>query len=222
MPAAQVQGLIRGTEQVKSVSVGSQGNQHVSKMLPDYAQLVAEGRVWKAQEATATASVVALPSTASLFTLVNNESDNGNWYVVLAVFAYNAANAAAIDVFGLAGCLSQTRAVTGGVAVTTAQDIAKTSIKSMCGVQGGTYNDAAILDTGVSITDDLWFPIASSIGSTGVNSATGGTLFSWMHGLVILPPKSLFGMVSTATSTSCTTAKGIIWAEVPRSYLLGS
>lgn len=221
---ASMQGLVRGSVDVmRRLAVGPQGDAKVSKFLPDFAQLVAEGRVWRAQETTATASVVALPTTAGLFTIGNNEPDNGLWYVGIAAYAYNAANAAAIDNYSLVGCLSQLPALTGGIDVTMAQDLAKTTVKSMSGTAGGGYNGKAILDTGVTITDDRFFPLGAGSGSTAVASGTGGAaVFSWLNGLVVLPPKTLLSMVSTATSTSNTTTKGFIWAEVPRSWLLGS
>jgi len=217
-----LKGLVRGALDTKrAFCVGGQGDLKASKLLPDYAQLVAEGRVWRAQETTATASVVALPTTAGLFTIGNNEPDDGLWYVGLVAFAYNAANAAAIDNFSLVGCLSQLPAVTGGIDVTLAQDLAKTTIKNMCGVRGGGYNGKAILDTGVAITDDRWFPLGPGSGSTAVASGTGGAaVWSELKGLVILPPKTLLSMVSTATSTSNTTTKGLIWAEVPKNWLV--
>jgi hypothetical protein len=219
---AILKGLVRGVEEFKSLAVGKQGDLKVSKLMPDYAQLVAEGRVWRAQEPTATASVTALPTTAGLYTLANNEPDDGLWYVVLAVTAFNSANAAVLDSFGLAGVISQLPAATGGLNATVVQDIAKTNIKSMCGVRGGGYNGRAMLDAGLTVTDDDWFPIADGSGSTAIASATGMTLFKWIHGLIILSPKTLFSMVSTATSTSNTTRKGLIWAEVPKSYLLAA
>ncbi len=218
-----LKGLVRGTvDTLRALAIGGQGQQLQAKYLPDYATLVAEGRVWRVQEVTATGSVIALPSTASLLTIGNNEPDDGLWYVVLAVTAFNSANAAAIDGFGLAGVLSQIPAVTGGLGVTMAQDLAKTVAKSMVGIRGGTYNGRAIFDTGVAVTDDDWFPIATGINSTAIASGTGATVFSWVNGLIVMPPKTLFGMVSTATSTSCTTRKGLIWAEVPRQWLLGA
>lgn len=216
-----VKGLVRGTSDVeRALSVSGQGNPLMNKLLPDYATLCAEGRVWKAQEANAgTASVVALPTTASLFTIGNNEPDDGLWYVPLFAYAFAVSNAAAIDHFSLTGCLSQLPATTGGIGVTMTQDIAKTTIKSMCGVRGGGYNGRAILDAGVAITDDLWFPLGPSSGSTGVASAAGPVAWCPINGYFLIPPKTLFGMVSIATSTSCVTMKGLIYAEVPRSYL---
>jgi len=215
-----LEGLVYGTRNRKEpLAVSALGNPLVNHFLPRYAPLVAEGCVWRAQETTATASVTALPTTAGLFTLGNNEPDDGKWYVVLAVYAFNAANAAALDAFGLVGCLSQLRAVTGGIDVTMAQDLAKTTIKPMSGNVQGQYNGKAILDTGVTITDDRWFPLASDSGSTAINSGTGKTLFNWIDGLIVLSPKTLFSMVSTATSASNTTTKGLIYAEVPREWL---
>lgn len=217
-----MKGVLRGSlDTARALAVGGQGQLFTSQLLPPLAQLVAEGRVWRAQEASATASVVALPTTASLFTLGNNESDDGNWYVLLAIYAQEVANAAAIDRWSLAVCLSQLPDPAGGMDTTLAQDIAKTSIKGLLGARQGGYNGRAILDTGVTLdTDDLWFPLGTS-GTTAVASATGGSAFLWLNGLIVMPPKCLLGTASLATSTSCTTRKGLIWAEVPRSWLQG-
>lgn len=223
MAVCETKGLVRGTVDVmRHQAVSPQGVSLFQKLMPDYAQLVAEGRVWRAQEAAATASVTALPTTASLFTLGNNEPDDGLWYVVLAVYAFNSANAAAIDYFSLAACVSQLPALTGGTDPTLAQDIAKTSIKNMLGVRGGGYNGRAVIDTGVTITDDLWFPLGNGSGSTGIASATGAAVWHWVNGLIILPPKAILGMVSTATSASNTTRKGVIWTEARKEMLLGA
>ena len=203
---------VRGAEdRYVSPASNSQGVALGSKHLPDYATLVAEGRVWRAQEATATASVTALPTTTALFTLGNNEPDDGLWYVVIAMYGQEVANAAAIDRWSLACCISQLPAVTGGTDTTLAQDIAKTSIKNMLSVRGGAYSGRAILDTGVSLaTDDLWFPLGTS-GTTAVASATGGSAWVWLNGLIVLPPKGVLATASLATSASCTTRKGILW-----------
>lgn len=211
-------GLARGTtDTLRTLATGLQGQALTSKLLPDYAQLVAEGRVWRTQEATATASVVALPTTTALFCVGNSEPDDGMWYVCIAAYAFNSANAAAIDNFSLAASVQQLPSDT-----VYAQDIAKTSVKNMLGARGGPYPGKAVIDTGVSLTtDDLWFPLGGS-GSTAIASATGGSLFVWLNGLIILPPKSAISLISTATSTSCTTRKGLIWTEVPKSFLLAA
>lgn len=214
-------GGVRGSgSATRIMSVGGQGQVFSQDLLPQYAQLVAEGRVWRVQEASATASVVALPTTASLFTVGNNEPDDGLWYVGIAAYAFNSANAAALDVWSLACCISQNVSTSGGTDPTLTQDIARTSVKNMLGARGGAYSGRAVVDTGVTITDDLWFPLCNSSGSTAINSGTGSSIFHWFNGLVVLPPKAVIGFVSTATSTSNTTRKGFVWAEVPKSWLL--
>ena len=217
-----LKGFVRNSENTeKAVSVSPKGDLFMVKTMPDYSQLVAEGRVWRAQEASATASVVSLPTTAGLFTLGNNEGDDGLWYVLLACYASNTANAVALDSYGLALNISHQPALTGGIDVSLARDIAATSIKSMLGGIGtvSPYQGKAILDTGVTVTDDLWFPVGNASGSTAINSATGGSMWVWLNGIVVLKPKALISIVSTATSTSNTTRKGFVWAEVPKSYL---
>ena len=221
--SAAIQGLIRGSvDSLRQFVCGPQGDVKASQFLPEYAQLVAEGVVWRSQEASATASVTALPTDAGLYTLGNNEPDDGKWYVLLAVTAFNSANAAAFDSFGLAACVSQLPAVTGGISTTLAQDVAKTTIKNLAGVRGGGYSGRAILDTGVTIVDDGWFPISGNSGSTAINSSKGVTMWHWLHGVVILPPKTLISIVGTATDTGNTTRKGFVWAEIPKNWLLAS
>ena len=218
-----LKGLVRGTSDVlRSLMVGPQGDLKQSQFLPRYATITAEGRVWRAQEASATASVVAMPSTAGLYTVGNNEPDDGLWYVLLAVTSFNSANAAALDHYGMAACVSQLPAVTGGISTTLAQDVAKTTIKNLAGVRGGGYSGRAILDTGVTIVDDGWFPISGNSGSTAINSSKGVTMWHWLHGVVILPPKTLISIVGTATDTGNTTRKGFVWAEIPKNWLLAS
>lgn len=217
--SADINGLVRGSVDTRrAVAVGPQGDVKTAKLFPDYTQLVAEGRVWRAQEASATASVVNLPTTAALFSLVNNEPANGKWYVILALYAYNTANAAAVDNFSLACCVQTAEAQANA----SAQDIPRTSVKPMLsgGLQGA-YPGNAILDAGVTVTDDLWFPVGNS-GSTAIASATGGSLWVWVNGLIILPPRGALYTVSTATSTSNTTRKGVVWAEVSQSMLLAA
>lgn len=212
-----LKGLLRGsTDTPRSVAVQGQGNVLTAKLLPDYATLVAENRVFHVIEASATASVTTLPTTAALPVLANGEPADGLWYVVLAVFAFNSANAVALDSFGLATLIQMQVNAT-----TFAQDIARTSVKPMLS-GGGAYSGNAVIDTGVSAVDDLWIPIGRSSGSTAINSATGASLFEWLHGMIVLKPGGGTSLVSTATSGSNTTRKGWIWAEVPKSYLVGA
>lgn len=217
-------GLVRGTVDVlRRFGVGPQGDQKVSKFLPDFTALCADGRVWRCQQTTATAPVQALPTTTFLFTLGNNEPDDGLWYVMLAATCFVVTDANALDNHGMAACVSQLPATTGGITSTLAQDQAKTTIKSMGGVRGGGYPGKAILDTGGTFTDDDWFPLERSSGSTAVNSGKGVGFWSWINGLIVLPPKTMMGVVSTATdNATATTRVGLIWAEVPKNWLLAS
>lgn len=208
--------LRRGTTTQEVGSAANEtGSLYVNQELPPVSVLSARGMIWRAKQATATASVTALPTTAAAVSLQNAENDDGLWYVILAVTSFNAANAAAVDAVGLVHCITDVP----GTALLT-QDIAKTSVKGYRAAQGG-YNGRAIIDLAASITDDLWEPIAPGGGSTGVASATGGTNVFWLPVPIILPPRGIHSLQSTATSTSATTAKGWIWAEVTKGMLFG-
>lgn len=205
----------RGTTTEQPATGNETGAMYVNQELPLSAVLAARGGMWRAKQATATASVTALPTSAAAVSLQNGEADDGLWYVIYAVTSFNAANAAALDAIGLVHCITD---VPGTATLT--QDIAKTSIKGYRAAQGA-YGGKAIIDLAATITDDLWEPIAPGGGSTAINSAAGGTSVFWLPVPIILPPKGIHSLQSTATSTSATTAKGWIWAEVTKGMLFG-
>lgn len=205
----------RGTTTEQPLAGNESGAMYVNQELPISAVLAARGQMWRAKQATATASVTAMPTGTAAVSLQNGEADDGLWYVIYAVTSFNAANAAAVDAVGLVHCITD---IPGTLTLT--QDIAKTSIKGYRAAQGG-YNGKAIIDLAATITDDLWEPVGTTPGSTGVASAAGGTTVIWLPVPIILPPKGIHSLQSTATSTSATTAKGWIWAEVSKGMLFG-
>lgn len=205
----------RGTTTEIAGAANENGSAYVNQELPPSAVLAARGQMWRAKQATATAAVTAMPTTTAAVSLQNMELDDGLWYVIYAITCFNAANAAAIDDYGLVHCITDVP----GTALLT-QDIAKTSIKGYRAAQGA-YNGKAVIDLAAAITDDLWEPVGTGSGSTGVASAAGSTVVVWLPVPIILPPKGQHHLQATATSTSNTTAKGWIWAEVTKGMLFG-
>ena len=103
--------LKRGTtDTVLSGQCSSLGSLYVSDLLPPYAALVNENCVWKGMSAKAGAvSIVAIPTTAAMFTLQNYEPTGGKTYFILDVWALCIVNAAALASFSLIGCLDADR-----------------------------------------------------------------------------------------------------------------
>ena len=86
----------------KFVEVDDGGNLLTARYVPDYAQLVALGLVWGAQETSATASVVAKPTTTAAAALYNdNEPDSQIDLVVFGLTATAPASAAQLAMAGL-------------------------------------------------------------------------------------------------------------------------
>lgn len=204
-----LRGILRGTTDEKHIQVSRYGDLYVTQHLPSYTELVNAGMVWTCGAATATAAVTNLPTTTAVISLYNNEPEGGKSYVVLAVFGFNAANAAALDGWAIVHCVNDAMPTTRPTA-----DIAVASIKGLKARQGA-YGGNAIVDLAATVTDDLWKPVSTSV-NTAVNSATGTALYitNQQAILPVLPPGGMYSLASTATSTSLTTRLGFVWAEI--------
>lgn len=179
---------------------------------PPWARWVAEGKLFKAIEATATAAVAALPTVTAGLTLQNAEPDNGKWYVVHSIFCTFEASAAAVESAYLAHCIGMNR-----VAAAT-QDLALTLVKPLL-AGAGPYAGLAILDLGATVIDDLWSPATSHV-SNLVASNGEFALYAVLDGIVVIKPKAQYSLDICATSTAVTGRLGVCWAEVDPSELI--
>ena len=178
-----------------------------------YAKWVAEGKGYRAIEATATAGVAALPTTTAGLTLQNAEQDNGKWYVVHSVFCTFEASAAAVETAYIAHVVGMNRVAAG------TNDLGLTSVKPLL-AGAGPYAGAAILDLGATVIDDLWMPITSHV-SNAVASNGEFSLVAEIGGLVVIKPKAQYSLEICATTTGVTGRLGLTWFEVDADELIG-
>lgn len=210
--SAVLQAFRRGSNEKVNVAASPAGALLVTNYGLPYARWAAEGKGYKAIEATATAGVAALPTTTAGLTLQNGEADNGKWYVIHSIFATLEASAAAVETAYLAHCVGMNR-----VAAAT-RDLALTSVKPLLG-GAGPYAGLAILDLGATVIDDLWSP-ASNIVSNAVASNSEFSVWQLIDGLVILKPQAQYSLEICATTAGVTGRLGMAWFEVDRDELL--
>ena len=210
---AILQAFRKNSNERVSVSASPGGAIHTYNGGLPYARWVAEGKGYQAGEATATASVAALPTVTAALTLQNGEAETGKWYVIHSVFAAFEASAAAVEAAYLAHCIGMNR-----VAAAT-NDLGLTAVKPLL-AGAGPYPGAAILDLGATVVDDLWKPIGSHV-SNLVASNGDFALDVFIDGLVIVKPKAQYSLESVATSTAVTSRIGVRWFEVEPEELLG-
>lgn len=210
---AILQGFVKNTNKQVNLSTTPSGALYTAPYGSHIARWVAEGKGFKAIEATATAAVAALPTVTAGLTIQNNETESGKWYVVHSVFSTFEASAAAVESAYIAHCIGMNR-----VALAT-QDIAITSIKPLLG-GAGPYSGLAILDLGATVVDDLWTPATSHV-SNLVASNGEFSLVAELNGLVVIKPKAQYSLELCATSTGVTGRLGLSWFEVDREELTG-
>lgn len=182
----------------------SSGHAFIIKKIPDYTTLVAQGKVWKAQDLTTTAVLTALPTTVSALTAQNPTPNL--WYVVFAVTIIVDVAPVSLGSVGLSYC-------THNLPVTDyTRDVALTVVNGLMGGQGA-YNGQIILDRGATVVDNGWVPIGDSF-SNVVNSQ------AWMQAErafvapVIIPPKMHISIGAQGNSATFEAGIGLIWAEV--------
>lgn len=210
--SAVLQAFIKGSNERVNVAASPSGALYTAQYGLPYARWVAEGKGYKVIEASATAGVIALPTTTAALTIQNGEPDNGKWYVVHSVFCTFEASAAAVETAYIAHCVGMNR-----VAAAT-QDLALTSVKPLL-AGAGPYAGAAILDLAATVVDDLWSPASNTV-SGAVASNSEFSLVHLLDGLVIIKPKAQYSLEICATTTGVTGRLGLAWFEVDRDELI--
>lgn len=175
-----------------------------------YREIVRMGRAFFVNTAAAIGAVVAIPTTAVLFALYNNEPDGGRSYVIDWVGATNVVSTAVATQAQLIALVGQIReAIPADAAL---------AIKKLNGVGSGNDTKArTILNaTALPATTGLatnWFPLGQSVGKPGVAATPGYGLFSQVDGRIIVPPGRYFAMHVMGSVVGETFLGYISWHE---------
>jgi len=211
--SAVLQAFVKGSNNRVNVAASPVGALYATPYGLPYAKWVAEGRGYSVIEATATAGVAALPTTAAGLTLQNGEQDNGKWYVIHSVFATCEASAAAVESAYIAHVIGMNR-----VAAAT-NDLGLAAVKPML-AGSGPYAGTAILDLAATVVDDLWKPASLHV-SNLVASNSEFSIVQLLDGLVVVKPKAQYSIELCATTTGVTGRLGMVWFEIDAGELSG-
>lgn len=201
------EGLVLTQQLELLVAAGATPNGEITKV----------GRSFWIGTTTAVAAVVAIPTTAVMLAIYNNEPDGGRSYVIDWVGASGVAKSAAIGQQQLICNIGQTRA-----AVPTNSALVA---KKNNGLGGGTNDTRALsiisgtaLDaiTGVAAN---WFPLGPSVGNPTAVAVPGHGLWQAVDGRFIVPPGRYFAMHVIADVVGNTYQGFIAWHE--RQMVLG-
>jgi len=156
---------------------------------------------------TSTAAVVAIPTTASLFSIWNSADDGGKSIILDAVFGFASDVGAAHEQSGIIAVLGQTRVASNAGAIVVRRNNGYGATSDSVAV----CDDVTTLDavTGVAVG---WMPISNSV-NTAVVSLGGQTIFVPIDGRLIIPPGRLFGVHVISASVGGLWQVGAMWHE---------
>lgn len=159
------------------------------------------------------AAVTAIPTTAVILALYNNEPEGGRSYIIDYVWAHFVVVPAALVHCGIIGLLGQVREAipTNSAAV----------VKCSHGMGKLDTLARTVLNTTVPAGTGLaanWMPLGDSI-KTSIVSVAGANIVVPVEGRIIVPPGRYFGVSVLSSVTTSTSIMGIGWTE--KQLLLG-
>jgi len=185
------------------LQANKRGDLYTIQGLPDFTYLVNSGCVWRAKS-VATACVIAVPTTASIFTLQNTQSDGGLSFVIIDLFAMNVVADAMFTQANIIYVVNGARVANQTASVTPVNAKARSA----------AYAGSAICAApGANVVDTGWFPACNSTISN-LNSLPGQALYARMDGLIVLPPGGVMGVSVYGADVTFTYHVGATWAEV--------
>lgn len=178
---------------------------------PPYSEVVRAGRAFWTGTTTAVAAVVAIPTTAVLFALFNNDADGGRSLIIDWVAAQNVVSTAVVCQAQILGLIGQVRE--------TAPTDAALSIKKRNGLGSGTNDTKARTivggtalpgTTGVAAN---WCPIGQAATKPSAVATPGYGMYQRIDGDIIIPPGRYFAMHVIANVVGETFQGFVGWHE---------
>mgnify|MGYP001572822532 CR=1 FL=1 len=219
----QVSPILRIRKLLEAIDDASAGTEALATLTPQLEQLVAPGaapyseivragRAFQTHMATAVAAVVAIPTTAHMFSIYNGDPDGGRVGVIDWVAATNVVSTAVASQAQLIGLVGQVReAIPTNAALT---------ITKMNGLGDSIDSVMRTLLTGTALptttgTAANWFPIGPSVGKPGAAGTPGYGLWAPVDGRIEVPPGRYFSMHVLANVVGETFLGYISWHEKP-------
>lgn len=195
----------------EQIALTPQLEQLVALGAAPYREVTRMGRAFYVNTTAAIAAVVAIPTTAHMLALYNNEPDGGRAYVIDWVAVSGVAKTAAAGQQHIIGNIGQVREAT--------PTDAALSIKKLNGMGTGDNSRArTILNaTALPATTGLaanWFPLGPAFGSPGAAGTPGHAAWCDVGGRIIVPPGRYFAVHVLADVVGSTYLAYIAWHEL--------
>jgi hypothetical protein len=211
---ARVRQLLQAVDQrspgdEEAVGLSEQGELLVALATSAYGETVRCGRAFEVHTTAAVAAVVAVPTTAVLLQIYNNEPDDGRAAILDRAWALGAAGTAAAGQAALIGALGQTRVASPAAAALTIN-----ALNGMGGKDTRVIPATAALDavTGVAGNWRL-LPGQTTSSKPGAAATPGFWVNANIDGRIVLPPGRSFGIHVLADVVGSTFTVGIEWHE---------
>lgn len=203
----KIRALNRVTGVAGDVEANEAGELFAAQGSAEYEEITRTGYAFHCIAPTTTAAVIAVPTTATIFSLSNTADDGGKSLIIDAVFGYSVAGAAVLYQAGMIYVLGQTRVAmgAGGIVIRRNNGYGATSDSVALATDAGAI-DAV---TGVAVG---WAPLGNSIVSAVISL---GQLALWVpvDGRIIVPPGRIFGLHVLASAVGTTWQVGAMWHE---------
>ena len=195
----------------EQIALTAQLEQLIAQGAAPYREICRTGRAFEVHTAAAIGAVVAIPTTAQMLALYNNEPDNGRSYVIDWVAATNVVSTAVASQAQIIANIGQLREAAPADAALT--------IKKLNGLGTGqdtkarTILNATALSAAMGLAAN-WFPLGPSVGKPGAVGTPGYGLWTPVDGRIIVPPGRFLAMHVLANVVGETFLAYMAWHEV--------
>lgn len=220
MQDVTMNGLIRqplqGIDQLSSGAIqtlmlNEQGEQLVALGASFGEEITRLGRSYKAGITAAVAAVVAIPTTAHMFAIYNNEPDGGRSYIIDRIWAQNVVSTAVVAQAQLLALIGQVREA----APTDAMPA--NGLLSLSGMGKKDTNVRAILTaTALPATTGLagyWIPAGMNATKPSAVGTPGYGMEAFINGRFFVAPGRYFALHVLANVVGETFVAGVEWHE---------
>jgi hypothetical protein len=195
----------------EQIGITPQLEQLIAAGASPYRELTRMGRAFEVHTAAAIGAVVAIPTTAQMLALYNNEPDGGRSYVIDWIAATNVVSTAVAAQAQLIANIGQVREA--------APTDAALTIKKLNGMGSGNDTKARTILNATALSAAMglaanWFPIGPSVGKPGSAATPGYGLWAPVDGRIIVPPGRFFAMHVLANVVGETFLAYMAWHEV--------
>ena len=192
----------------KAIAVSNAGDLYAIQAAAPYAELTRLGGGYSAIATAAVVGLVVRPSTVAQFTLWNGESEGGKSYVIDRLFTHNLVSTSVLSFYSIWACLHPAGMTNPG------EDIAA-SASNVTGNSGKRYSGQAVVGVGETVTDNGWYPWATSVEVTTATVLPGSHLVANVEGRLIVPPQGGISITVVCSLTSTITfTTGLSWYEM--------